>query len=264
MTKILIEEQSLNSKSSGECRTSPLIRLQKYLAHQGIDSRRRCEEYIRQGLVKVNGQVVTELGTKIDPGKDHIEVSEQTIKKMKEQSLTILLYKPRGYVCTTAEGEGKTIYELISDIEQKLVPVGRLDKKSEGLLLMSNDGELVHRLTHPSFGHTKTYHVMVSGPFTNETLVALNRPMEIDGYNAQPAKVRAIRPGEKTGRILLEFVLKEGRKHQIRKMCEQHRLEVHRLIRVQSGHLTLAGVRPGEWRELSSKEIKSLRVGVKQ
>jgi pseudouridine synthase len=240
------------------------MRLQKYLAHQGIDSRRRCEEYIRQGLVKVNGQIVTQLGTKIDPEKDRVEVSEKTIQKTKEQYRTILLYKPRGYVCTTAEGEGKTIYTLISDIGQKLVPIGRLDKKSEGLLLMSNDGELVHRLTHPSFGHSKTYHVMVSGPFTDKTLQALNRPMQIDGYKIQPAKVCVLRPGKKTGRIFLEFVLKEGRKHQIRKMCEQNHLEVHRLIRVQSGHLTLAGVRPGTWRELSAKEVRSLGTPTKE
>ena len=235
------------------------IRLQKYMANLGIDSRRNCEKHIANGLVKVNGKIVTEMGVTIDPLKDKVIFDSRKITYHKNQSITIILHKPRGYVCTTSKNEGRNIFELLGGINTKLSTIGRLDKNSEGLLLLSNDGELVYRLTHPSFEQEKIYQVMVSGNMSKDILKKLNERMLIDGYMIKAAKVRLLRPGEKENRFLLQFVLKEGRNKQIRNMCELNGLTVHRLTRVQVKKLTLKGVRPGKWRYLTTKEIQNLK-----
>jgi len=237
------------------------IRLHKYLADEGVDSRRKCEQYIREGLVRVNGRVVTEMGIVIDPKKDRISFYSRVIKARKRKYRTIMLNKPRGYVCTTSSKEGRSVYDLIRSIREKVVCIGRLDKKSEGLLLFSNDGELVYQLTHPSFAQEKKYHVMTSGTLNESVMKKLNSRLKIDGYLIQAAKVHIVRPGEKPGRSLLEFTLKEGRKHQIRKMCEAAGLTVHRLQRIQVKHIKLGGLKPGDWRDLSSAELYKLKNG---
>lgn len=237
---------------------SQKIRLQKYLANQGIESRRKCEQFILDGLISVNGEVVTQLGTKVDPEKDSVQVNQKRILAQKKYR-TIMLYKPRGYVCTKVSTEGKSIYDLIPSIQENLVSIGRLDKKSEGLLILSNDGQMVYELTHPQFGHTKIYHVMVQGSPSPGVLGRLNKSMDIDGYKIQPATVQLIRKSLKPNRYLLEFILKEGRKRQIRKMCEQVGLDVCRLIRIQVNDLSSKGLKPGQWRDLSKNEIKMLK-----
>ncbi|EKD27372.1 MAG: Pseudouridine synthase [uncultured bacterium] len=236
------------------------VRLQKYLSNLGVDSRRKCEQYITEGLVKINGVVVTKLGTTIDPETDKVVFNEERIGDHKSKYISIMMNKPRGYVCTTSDKEGKTVFELIDkDFKDTLKTAGRLDKKSEGLLILSNDGELIYYLTHPSFNQRKVYHVMVSGAFNDRVMQQLNSQMNIDGYTIKPAEVKAIRPGNNPKRVLLRFILKEGRKRQIRKMCEQLNLEVHRLQRVQIKNLTLQGLRPGEWRFLTKKEVQDLK-----
>lgn len=243
------------------------IRLQKFLAERGVASRRQSAQYIVEGRVRVNGRVVTEPGTHIDMEKDKVTIDGRLIEKHREAFRTIMLYKPRGYVCSTSakqgpstrSGRSRTVYDFIKGIKERLVPVGRLDKNSEGLLLMSNDGNLVNRLTHPRYEQEKAYNVTVSGNVNYTSLGKLRSRLVIDGYRIQPAKVTILRNGERTGRLLLEFVLKEGRKRQIRKMCEQVELKVHRLVRVRIRNLTLAGLKPGQWRDLSSKEVEELR-----
>lgn len=232
-----------------------LVRLQKFLSNQGVASRRKCEEFIQDGLVQVNGKTVTELGTKIDPSKDKVTYNKKEIHQIKKAFITICLYKPRSYVCSTSSKEGKSIYDLVKNIPEKIVTAGRLDKKSEGLIILSNDGELVYQLTHPSFEHTKTYHVMVSGDVNSQIIKRLNKPFMMENYKTQPAKVSVIREGEKDKRILLEFILKEGRKRQIRQMCQQLGLNVHRLTRIQIGGYSNKKLKPGEFVKLNQNDI---------
>ncbi|MFC1497773.1 pseudouridine synthase [Verrucomicrobiota bacterium] len=231
------------------------IRLQKFLAERGIASRRQCEKYITQGLVTVNGSIVTKPGTCIEPGKDKIFFDGQHISAQKKPCRTIMFYKPRGFICSVSSRQGRTIYEFLKDIKERLVPVGRLDKNSEGLLLMSNDGELVNHLTHPRFQQKKSYHVTVSGSVDNATLKKLRSRLVIDGYQIQPAEVRILKQAEKKqDRVILEFVLKEGRNRQIRKMCDHANLKIHRLTRTKVGKLTLKGLKPGQWRDLTKNK----------
>lgn len=234
------------------------IRLQKFLADQGVASRRKAEAMIEEGRVTVNGEVVTRMGVRIDPDLDDVEVDRRPIAPDPIEQRTIIMYKPRGYVCSTEGQSSKTVYELLPDVPRALVPVGRLDKSSEGLLLMSNDGELVHSLTHPRYEHSKVYHVTVSGRVTPNVLETLNGRMMIDDHQIRPCKVSVLREGEKRGRKILQFVLKEGRNRQIRKMCEQVSLTVHRLVRHQISGLVVGKLKPGEWRDLRKAEIRKL------
>lgn len=229
------------------------MRLQKFLANAGIDSRRKCENLIQEGLVRVNGKVVTELGFKINPEKDRINFNGKSLKPVKKFR-TIMLNKPRGYECTTAANT-KNIYELLTNIRERLVPAGRLDKISEGLLILSNDTRLIQKLTHPSFLCQKIYRVMVSGDLTPDKTQQLRDGIDIGDYVTQPCKVTFLRMGEKPGRKLLEFMLTEGKKRQIRLMCEAVGLEVHRLTRVQINGLLLKDLSPGHWKDLTEKEL---------
>ena len=231
------------------------IRLQKFLAERGIASRRKCAEIIQEGRITVNGAVITEPGIHVDTFTDVICIDGKKLDSSKEQRRTIMLYKPRGYICSASDKDGRTIYELIKEIPERLVPVGRLDMNSEGLLLMSNDGDLILRLTHPRFEHEKTYEVTVSGKVDERVLNVLRSRMVIDGYKIQPAKIAILRETKFVDRLVLRFILKEGRNQQIRKMCEQVGLTIHQLIRTKIGKLTLSGLTPGQWRDLRSEEI---------
>lgn len=236
----------------------PTIRLQKVLAERGVASRRHCALVIADGRVAVNGQVVTEPGTRVDPSSDTITLDGGPLPRVKPESRTILLNKPRGYICSTSSREGRTVYDLVPNTAERLVPVGRLDKNSEGLLLLSNDGDLVNRLTHPRFGQEKTYRVTVSGSPTEATLARLRSRMVIDDYRIQPAVVNCLRPAEKAERAILAFTLTEGRNRQIRKMCATAGLRIHRLVRVSIAGLTLAGLDTGQWRDLTRTEVRRL------
>lgn len=240
-----------------------LVRLQKYLADQGVASRRTCEKYILDGLVSVNGSVVCEMGVKVDPEKDHIEYDSRAITKAQEAAVTAVFYKPRGYETTmTGDGEDRTVGAITAGLSDsvgvRLLPAGRLDKESEGMLVLTSDGDLLYRLTHPSFGHEKEYEVMVSGIVNDAALSRLSSGVVIDGRKTTPCKVTRIRSGAKDGRVALRFILKEGRNRQIRKMCEVVHLSVHRLTRLRVGNLTIKGVKPYGYRILTSAEIKKL------
>jgi 23S rRNA pseudouridine2605 synthase len=235
------------------------IRLQKFLAERGVASRRHAAELVRSGRVLVNGKSVTEPGLRIEPGKDRVAVDGRPLSARPGPRRSIVLHKPRGYLCTASLREGKTVYDLLTGIGERLVPVGRLDKNSEGLLVMSNDGDLVHRLSHPRFLQKKTYRVTVSGTVDSGVLERLGASRVVDGYRTRAARVKLLRSGEKPGRSVLEFVLSEGRKRQVRRLCEAQGLRVRRLVRVRVGRLTLAGLQPGEWRDLSPEETVALK-----
>lgn len=234
------------------------IRLDKFLAERGVASRRASGDYVRTGRVTVNGARVTVPGHRIDPGADVVTLDGVSLSSVPDRHVTLMLHKPRGYVCTTNATQGRTVYELIPPTVERLVPVGRLDKDSEGLLLMSNDGDLVLRLTHPRFGHEKVYEVTVQGRVTRRILERLQSRLVIDGYRIQPASVRVLTCDRKRGTQVLEMRLQEGRNRQIRKMCAAVHLEVLRLVRTQLQTLTLAGLEPGQSRPLSKEELLAL------
>ncbi len=221
-------------------------------------SRRQGEALILAGRVTVNGRAVTELGTRVHPDADHVSLDGRPVT-LPSATRTIMLNKPRGYVCSASAADGRIIYELLRDIPERLVYAGRLDMYSEGLVILSSDGALVHLLTHPRFDPEKAYHVTVSGPVSDSVLDQLNAPIEIEGYITRPAQVRILRPSGRTGRTLLEFILHEGRNRQIRRMCENVGLPISRLVRVRIKSLSLENLAPGQWRDLTRDEISRLR-----
>ncbi len=231
------------------------IRLQKVLSERGIASRRKAEELIKNGEVAVNGRVAS-LGDKVDPAKDIIAVGGKRIDK-KVKKFYIMLHKPRGFISTMSdELNRKCVAQLVQDVPEKVYPVGRLDKDSEGLLLMTNDGDFANAVIHPSRHIEKRYRVTLKAKVSEEQLVKLSSGMEIDGYKTQPAKVNVLKL--EPNRTVLEIVLKEGRNRQIRKMCEQVCLDVARLKRISIGQVKLGMLQPGKWRELSREEVRAL------
>ena len=233
-------------------------RLQNILAHAGVASRRGAAALIESGVVTVDGIVVKEPGARFEDGVA-IKVNGKAISAA-EKPRTIVLYKPVGVLSTMSDPfGGKTVAELVRTPE-RLVPIGRLDKDSEGLLLMSNDGTLVNELTHPRFNHTKTYLVKVAGRWSAEKLKTLRSPLTLDdGYTIRPVPVEVVEEWENNTR-LLKFVLSEGRKRQIRKMCSAAHLVVLTLKRVKVGNFELPReLQPGEWRDLTDAELKLLR-----
>lgn len=236
-------------------------RLQKIMARAGIGSRRACEEMIRQGRVQVNGQIVTALGTRADPERDKIVVDGQPLAT-EVPPIYLLLHKPPGYLSTTADTHGRpTVMDLLS-IPQRVYPVGRLDLESEGLLLLTNDGPLTQRLTHPRYQHEREYKVLVRGQPRRQALRALRQGIELEDGKTSPATVRLIQkePAPK-GTTWLRIILREGRKRQIRRMCTAVGHPAQRLIRVRTGPLHLGSLEPGASRRLTRQEVKSLRIG---
>ena len=233
-------------------------RLQNILAHAGVASRRAAATMIESGVVTVDGLVVREPGARFEPEKVAVRVNGRPLVSASAKR-TIVLYKPVGVLSTMSDPfGGRTVADIVHTPE-RLVPVGRLDKDSEGLLLMSNDGDLVNRLTHPRFEHQKTYLVRVAGRWTEEKLATLRSPLTLDdGYTIRPVPVEVVRENFDHTR-LLKFVLKEGRKRQIRKMCSAAHLVVLSLKRVKVGAFALPPeLKPGEWRDLTPDEIKAL------
>ena len=237
--------------------TDDRIRLQKYLSQCAVASRRKSEELIVSGKVKVNGKVAG-LGDKVNPKRDTVTVSGKKIVSSKKHYY-IMLHKPRGFITTMEDELGrKCVAELVKDVGARVYPVGRLDRDSEGLLIMTNDGEFANYLTHPSKHVPKTYRVTVRPDITDEQLLAFNEGIEIDGRKTAPADAHVIEKSE--NRVVLEVVLHEGRNRQIRRMCEALGLEVARLKRTHIGSLKLGMLPQGKWRSLTEDEVHRLKV----
>lgn len=230
-------------------------RLQKYLSECSVASRRKSEELILQGRVTVNGKKAS-LGDKVDPKTDVVAVNGKKVHKVKEKYY-IMLNKPRGYVTTMSDELGrKCVKELVSDVGAVVYPVGRLDRDSEGLLLLTNDGEFANNIMHPKKHISKTYRVTVRSAVTEDQITSLSGGVMIDGRQTLPAEVRVLEKSET--RSVLEVVIYEGRNRQIRKMCEETGLEVARLKRTAVGGVKLGMLHTGSWRELSEDELKRL------
>ncbi|HOB82753.1 MAG TPA: pseudouridine synthase [Peptococcaceae bacterium] len=238
-----------------------LERLQKYLARCGVASRRRAEEMIKQGLVKLNGQVVREMGIQLEPEKDIVEVNGQVVTP-KEQKVYLLLNKPVRVVTTLDDPQGRTkVTDFLHGIKERVFPVGRLDYMTEGLLLLTNDGELAYRLTHPRFQIAKTYLVGVRGAMSGEKVAQLAKGVELEDGLTQPAQVKVLK--QTKAATLMEITIKEGRNRQIRRMCEKIGHPVQSLKRIAFGNLVLGNLAPGQYRPLSKTEIVRLKILLK-
>lgn len=234
-------------------------RLQKYLARCGIGSRRKCEEYIAQGLVAVDGEVITELGYKIDPGKVTVTFRGREVKAEDQVLTTVMLNKPAGYVTTSHDQFGRPhVTQLVNLPGVRLYPVGRLDYQTTGLLLLTNDGDLTYRLTHPGHRVPKVYQALIAGEITSEEIRKLEKGVVLeDGFRTSPAEVRLV--SMKSGNSKIEITIYEGKNHQVRRMAKAVGHPVLRLKRIQEGGLRLGTLKEGEYRILSEKEIRDLK-----
>lgn len=231
------------------------IRLQKHLSACGVASRRKAEELISMGKVKVNGHVA-HIGDSVDPKRDKVTVSGKPVIATNEK-VYIMLHKPRGFVTTMSdEKERKCVADLIKDVPQKVFPVGRLDKNSEGLLLLTNDGDFANKLTHPSSHVNKTYRVTVAGSVDDEILAKFSTGIVLDGKKTLPCDVFVAE--RKPDRTVLIFIIHEGRNRQIRRMCEAVKLDVLRLKRTEIAGVKLGMLGQGKWRDLNEKELHRL------
>lgn len=236
-------------------------RLQKIIARAGLASRREAEEMILSGRIRLNGKVVTELGTKADPARDHIKLDGKLITRAEEPRY-ILLYKPKEVMTTVDDPEGrKTVMDLLRGVRERVFPVGRLDFHSEGLLVLTNDGELAYKLSHPSHGTVKTYHVKVKGVPSDRTVEKLSRGIVLDGKRTRPAdfeRLRTTGKGREEGNSWFVVKLQEGRTQQIRRMFQVLGHPVSKLKRVAIGALEDASLEPGQWRDLEPSEVRLL------
>jgi len=231
------------------------IRLQKFIASSGVASRRKAEELIEQGRVKVNGHPAS-LGDKVDPVRDKVMVCGKRVIAQKNK-VYIMLHKPRGYVTTMSDERGrKTVNDLVKDLPERVFPVGRLDRDSEGLIFMTNDGDFANTLTHPSRHVNKTYRVTVREKVDEEQIVQMEMGIVLDDVKTQPCEVWVIERGE--NRTVLGFTIHEGRNRQIRRMCEAVGLTVIRLKRVEIAGVKLGMLPQGKWRELNEREMQRL------
>ena len=238
------------------------IRLQKYMADAGIMSRRAAEEEIKNGNVSINGHVA-ELGAKIDPRNDVISYRGKRIRYEKKEYTYIMMNKPRGYLCSTTDDRGrKCVTDLLEGVDARVYPVGRLDLVSEGILLLTDDGELKNRLTHPKHTIGKVYRVKVAGKVSDEQMEILTSELVIDDYKIQPVAV-TVSSEDESGTVL-KMTLFEGRNRQIRKMCEAANLTVKRLSRISIGNLKLDGLPVGKWRYLEQHEVDYLYKATKE
>ena len=231
-------------------------RLQKWIAAAGLCSRRTAETWIKAGRVRLNGAAAT-LGQSADPARDTILVDGKLLA-FPERKRYLMLNKPRGYVCTMSDEQGRrTVAELVADCGVRVVPVGRLDLDSEGLLLLTNDGEWMQRILHPRYGIDKTYHVAVAGDVRGaaEKLAAIT---SLDGEEIRPAQVELLRLGRETAE--LSITIREGKNRQIRRMCASVGLHVKRLRRVREHHLALGSLPVGKWRDLTAEELREFDI----
>lgn len=238
-----------------------LVRLQKFMADNGIASRRKCEEMIEQGLVKVNGEIA-HIGDKVNPKKDKVSVRGRKIS-VQDNMKYIVLHKPRGYITTMQDEQGrKCVAELVQDVGVRIYPVGRLDRESEGMLLMTNDGAFSNAMTHPTRHVPKTYRVTIRPTITDEQIAAFQDGIEIDGRMTAPANIRVIDKSE--GRVVVEVILYEGRNRQIRRMFDELGIEVARLKRTAVGSIKLGMLPQGKWRELNEEEVRKLMLAAEK
>jgi 23S rRNA pseudouridine2605 synthase/23S rRNA pseudouridine2604 synthase len=228
------------------------MRLQKYLAHAGLCSRRKAEEYILKGRIKINGIIISELGTKVDPSMDSVLFDgEPVVLKLEHPKIYLALNKPEGYVTSCSQKKTKIVMDLI-DMDERIYPVGRLDKDSKGLLLLTNDGELHNKLSHPSFDHEKEYIVTTVDPVSDGALKSMAGGVMIDGVKTRRAMVKRISDKQ------FCIVLKEGRNRQIRKMIQKTGNEVDTLLRIRIANIILGTLKEGTWRHLTQEEIRQL------
>ncbi len=237
------------------------VRIQKIIAESGYCSRRKAEELISQGAVTVNGRPCS-LGDKADAGRDVIKVHGETVGAVPVEKRYIMLNKPRGYITTMSDEQGRRIAaELLEGVEERVVPVGRLDRNSEGLLLFTNDGAFANEITHPSRHVSKTYRVTIDGRVNEDQLMRLSTGVELDdGAVTLPCTVDVLT--EEPERTVLRIVIRQGLNRQIRRMCTAVGLNVGRLRRVAIGGVKLGMLRPGEWRDLTKDELRILRAAV--
>lgn len=232
-------------------------RLQKYLAECGIASRRKCEEYILQGKVQVNGKTITELGVKVNPEKDKITFEGKNVKQ-EERKVYILLNKPIGYVTTSDEQFGRDKVLDLVKVRERVVPVGRLDMYTSGALILTNDGDFVYKVTHPKHEITKTYTVTIKGIIKNEEVEQLRKGVKIDDYTTRPAKVKILKTDEEKDISRLEITIHEGKNRQVRRMCESVGRRVIALHRSKIGNIGVKDIELGKWRYLKDFEVKTL------
>lgn len=232
-----------------------LERLQKALARAGVASRRKSEDLIRQGRVSINGQIVTQLGTKVDPARDEIRVDGDLVQTAASR-VYVMLNKPPGVLSTMVDRRGREALGDLVAVPARLYPVGRLDSMSEGLILLTDDGELANLLTHPRYEHEKEYHVVVNGQPSEETLEVWRQGVMLDGKRTVPAQVEVL--SVQGDSAVLRVVMREGRKRQIRRIAELLGHPVRELRRLRLGPLQLGPLEPGQWRYLTPREIRSL------
>lgn len=230
-----------------------LIRLNKFLAQYGVSSRRGADELISQGKVSVNSVVVSGMGVQINPNTDIVEVDGKRVGDTREEFVYFAVYKPRGYVSTTTDRFGEQIVTSLVPYSGRLYPVGRLDKDSEGLLILTNDGDFAYKMMHPKYHVPKTYRVLVRGKVNEDILARLRKGVPLEEGTTAECEVKIL--SSEGGEHWLEFVLHEGKKRQIRRMCAEEHLFVVQLIRVRVGNVELGTLRPGTFKKITKSEI---------
>ncbi len=233
------------------------MRLQKFIAKSGIASRRKAEELIKNGKIKVNDRIITEMGVKIDPQRDIIKYNNKRLSIENEKKY-IILNKPEGYITTVSDQFGRpTVMDLIKDIKERVYPVGRLDYNTSGLLLLTNDGNLTHKITHPKSQIKKTYIAKIKGIISNSKMNRFKNGIDIGGYITAPAQIKLI--NKKNGCSIVKIIIHEGKNRQIRRMMDKIGHPVLELKRVAIGKITLDNLPKGQWRYLTESEINYLK-----
>ena len=233
------------------------IRLQKFLAEAGVASRRKSEELILNGKIKVNGNLITELGTKVNPEKDEIEYNNKIVQ-VEKRKVYILLNKPIGYVTTVKDQfQRDSVLDLVK-VKERLVPVGRLDMYTSGALILTNDGDFVYKVTHPKHEINKTYTVTLKGIIEKTKVDELRKGIDIGGYITKPAKVKILKTDEEKNISRLEIVIHEGKNRQVRKMCESIGYKVLALHRSKIADIGVKDIELGKWRYLSKNEVNKI------
>lgn len=235
------------------------MRLQKFLAHAGVASRRASEELIKQGRVAINGNVITDMGVSVTEGDAVIVDGKPVVKSVTEEKLYILLNKPVGYVSTAKDQFGRpTVLDLVTEIKARLYPVGRLDYDTSGLLILTNDGDFTFRLTHPKHEINKTYEAVVSGVPTVEEIKRFESGLKIEDYVTSPARFEVVAALKNNSTVLI--TIHEGKNRQVRKMCEAIGHKVLKLKRISIGPIALGNLSEGKWRKLTADEVASLNL----
>lgn len=235
------------------------MRINKYIASCGVASRRKAEEIILQGRVKVNGNLVTELSFNIDEKNDLVEINNKEIK-LKEEYTYIVLNKPEGYITTVKDQfDRPSVLDLLTDIKERIYPIGRLDYETSGLLILTNDGDLTYKLTHPKHEVAKTYIARVKGIPSSEKMKNFEEGLYIEDYKTAPARIKILEKNEEKNYSICKIQIHEGRNRQVRKMCKTINNPVQRLRRVAMGKITLKGTEVGKYRHLTDEEVTYLK-----